>query len=387
MNYYKRHKEALNTFYNSIDELIEKYTDKKEWIVFGSSRICGMLIAYLDKKGIRVSGIVDNDKKRQGEKAFGIKIYSPDTYLIPKKDNVLIMIASAHQESMINQLENLGYMYEEDIIKVIDLPALMSDFGFEERSEYQKMTIEEVKKCQMDILAYLQEVCQEYNLEYAISGGTLLGAVRHKGYIPWDDDIDVVMKLEDIQKLSEILKDDKRYKLISMFDDELDYFDDCALMVDTNTIMDMNRFPMQSITGVSIDIFLLTGIPDGKEGKEYMLKARELESNCYNTLYSEKECRKNIHKLISYLEEHKFENYNKAGAVLGSYFYREILDREDYEKHVELPFEDRIFWAPIGYKNYLENIFGNYMKLPPIEQQKPHHFFNAYWKNDVVHDI
>ena len=380
MEYYKRQKTALNTFYHNLDQLVDKYSGKKEWIMFGSNRICGMIISYLNTKGIKVSAIVDNDATRQREKAFGLDIYKPEKLLQPYRDEVLILIASSHQESMISQLEDMGYKYEADIKKIIDLPEMMGKFDFEDRTGYKKMTVDEVRKCQMDILEYLQKICIENGLRYWIAGGTLLGAVRHKGYIPWDDDIDVIMELKDLKKLSTLLKEDKRYKLISMFDEELDYFDDCSLLVDTETIMDINRFPMQGTTGVNIDIFVLTGIPEGQAGKEYMLRAKQLETNCYNTLYSAEECRKSINELIDYLAAHDFDDYEKAGAVLGVYFYKEILDRADFAECVELSFEDRTFWAPKGYEHYLTQIFGDYMRLPAKEQQVPHHYFNAYWK-------
>ncbi len=381
MQYYKRHKQALNIFYNNLDRLASQYACKKEWIMFGSSRISGMIISYLRTKGIQVSAIIDNDSARQGETAFQVNIYGPENLLCPYRNNALILIASAHQEAMIEQLAKLGYEYGTDVVKVIDLPKLMNQYNFEDRSGYKKMTLSECKRHQLDILDYLQNLCQKHGLHYCISGGTLIGAVRHKGYIPWDDDIDIVMEIKDLMKLSEILKNDKRYKLISMFDDELDYFDDCSLLVDTETIMDMNRFPIQSTTGVSIDIFLLTGIPDGQAGKDYMVKARQLETQCYNTLYSYSKCRNNIKILIDYLLQYDFYHYKKAGAVLGSYFYKEILDQADYAEHIEMPFEDRIFWAPKGYEHYLTQIFGDYMQLPPKEQQHTNHNFYAYYKN------
>lgn len=378
MQYYKRQRKALDAFYENLAGIVEQYNTKKKWIVFGSSRISGMIIHFLRVKGIVVDAIIDNDEMRQGKKAFGIDIFKPEKILNPYQNDVIVLIASAHQESMIDQLQKMGYQYNKDVVKVIDLVALMKDFSFDNNEGYVEMTLDEVKKTQMDILSFLHEICQENNLKYCISGGTLLGAVRHGGYIPWDDDIDIVMEINDIKKLSEILKNHPRYKLISMFDPELDYFDDCSLLVDTYTKMDMNRFPIQCTTGVSIDIFLLTGIPDGDAGREYIENARKLESDCYNTLYSREECRKKIDILIDYLQKYGFEESNQTGAVLGSYFYREIFDRTVYATQVPMKFEDREYWAPKGYEVYLKQIFGDYMKLPPIQQQQPHHYFKAY---------
>ena len=341
-----------------------------------------MIIAYLKTKGISVSFIIDNNLMNQNKVAFGVPIYKPENILQPKKKDVIILIASAHQDEMINQLENMGYIYMKDIVKVIDLPELMSDFSFENRDGFRKMPSSIIREYQLKILEYLKFICLKYNLEYFIIGGTLLGAVRHQGYIPWDDDIDVLMNIRDIMKLSEILKKDKRYKLISMFDDEIDYFDECSLMVDTETIMDMNRFPIQSTTGISIDIFAITGIPSGEDGKNYMLESRQLETECYNSLYSPEKCRKNIHKLIECLTRYEINSCPQVGNVLGRNFYNEIVSKDAVKQHIEMPFEDKIVWAPIGYEQFLTQFFGDYMQIPPKEQQIAHHYFNAFWKKE-----
>lgn len=380
MEYYRRHKGALHIFYHNIDQIVDKYSSKKTWIVFGSSRICGMIIHYLKVKGIQVSHIIDNDRASQNKTAFGVQIHKPEDLLLPKRKDCLVLIASAHQAAMTRQLESMGYTYGEDMIKVIDLPELMSDFSFENREGYQLLTSSEIRKHQLGILEYLKKICLEHQMEYFVIGGTLLGAVRHQGYIPWDDDIDVIMDIRDIIKLSAILKKDKRYKLISMFDEELDYFDECSLMVDTETVMDINRFPMQGTTGVSIDVFSITGIPDGQAGRDYIVEARSLESECYNSLYSPEVCRRNIDKLIQHLTKYEISSCNYAANALGRNFYREIVKKEAVQQHVEMPFEDRTIWAPAGWEQYLTQFFGDYMQLPPKEQQVAHHFFHAYKK-------
>ena len=91
---YRRHKKALHIFYQNLDTIVEKYSSKKEWIVFGSSRICGMLIHYLSVKGIQVSHIIDNDPSSQDKTAFGIRIHKPENLLLPKQKDRLILIAS-----------------------------------------------------------------------------------------------------------------------------------------------------------------------------------------------------------------------------------------------------------------------------------------------------
>ena len=97
----------------------------------------------------------------------------------------------------------------------------------------RKISTENLKKIELEMLIYLDQLCKKENLRYYICGGTLLGAVRHKGFIPWDDDIDVVMPRPDYQKLIDQWKDDERYRLLSERD--RGYYYNFAQLVDKRT--------------------------------------------------------------------------------------------------------------------------------------------------------
>lgn len=373
------HREALETLYRNLDIFIGEYDRKKILVMFGTNKIAGMIIYYLKKHNIKISGIIDNDVQRQGQEFYGIKIYSPKEYICDKYKDVCVMIASSYQDEMIKQLEGFGCIYSKNIVKIIDLPMLMNEYDFENNQKYRLMSEDDIKQTQLGILKYLKKICAENNLRYFLCGGTLLGAVRHNGFIPWDDDIDVVMELNDLIKLSKILEKDKRYRLISMFDDS-GYFDECSLMVDLNTVSYINRFPMQVEAGVSIDIFILSGLPEGKKAIEAMNKAKSIELECYNTLYSKEIHKQTVSKLIDYLNKYTFDESVNVAHVLGRFMYREITKQEYFSEAVQLTFEDEKFSCPCGYKDYLRDIYGNYMELPPVEERKKHHYFKAYYK-------
>jgi len=119
--------------------------------------------------------------------------------------------------------------------------------------------IEEIQKVDLEILRFFDNVCRENNLTYFLSGGTLLGAIRHKGFIPWDDDVDLVMPRKDFEKLIEILdKSDSNYKLFIPGCSE-DYFYTFGKLVDTRTVLDeFDYCPIKGM-GLYIDIFIMTG--------------------------------------------------------------------------------------------------------------------------------
>lgn len=382
---YIRHTKAIDSFYDSLNQLIENKTLARHNVVmFGSSKISGMIIYYLSIHGIETNAIIDNDEMRQGKKAFGIDICSPEEYVLKNGKCDVFLIASAYQDEMGEQLLKLG-VREEQIVKVIDLPELMNDYDFVDRKGFKAMSDKDVRKSQLGVLKHLKEVCEKHHLRYYLCGGTLLGAVRHKGYIPWDDDIDVFVELEDLEKLVDIMKSDKDYSLISFLDKDSDYYDEISLMVDNNTIYDTNHFPIQLTTGVSIDIFYISGMPKSQEELDaYVAEVKRLDQLRWNKLYSEQECRKATDELVSYLKRYRFDECENVGCILAPHFMREILPKSTFAHEKKLKFETEYFSVPERYEFYLNRMYGDYMQLPPEEKQVSHHYFNAYYKERNV---
>ena len=122
----------------------------------------------------------------------------------------------------------------------------------------QKLNLEEIQKIELDILIYLDKICKENNIKYYLSSGTLLGAIKYKGFIPWDDDIDVVLFRSDYLKLIDVLgKNDEKYKILSIYNTE-DYYYPFAKLVDTRTVLIENSKKIKDM-GVYIDIFPIDG--------------------------------------------------------------------------------------------------------------------------------
>ena len=289
-NKFIRYDIALKAFYNNLDNLIKKHKEGTKYVIFGSSRISSMIIYYLRKSNINPVAIIDNDKNKHRKIIYDLKVYSPENFLLPFSKQYKILLVSSYQNEMIAQLEQLGYSQEENIIKVLDLPVYMSDYSHVSRNNYRKLSDIEVKQTLLQILKYIKRICEEHNIRYYMASGTLLGAVRHKGYIPWDDDIDLYVEIKDLARLADIMEQDKNYTMISIWKDD-DYIDDCSIIVDKNTIVDNNHFPMQITTGIGIEIFPICGLPNNEqELQEHINELKNLEMNCYNTIYHKTSC-------------------------------------------------------------------------------------------------
>lgn len=381
MNYYKRHDVALKKLYSNLDSMINDgmFINKKVYM-FGTSKIASIIIGFLQNKGINLSGIIDNDKSRQGYEMANLMVKSPES-IENDKENTLVLIASSYQNEMIQQLENMGYEYDKNIFKVIDLPKLMSDYSFVERKNYKRMSDSEIKNSQLNIMKMLKKVCDENDIDYYLAYGTLIGAVRHKGFIPWDDDVDIYVRGRDIDKLAELINKTDKYEMITCKNCK-EYLDQISLVVDKDTVVDLNSFPLQTTTGVSIDVFPLYGLPSEEDKfREYVEKIREMEIQKWNYLYDTDKCHEIALEMNDYISSFELEKYENTGFVLSPYFTKDYLKTSDFKTKTRLKFEEEVFDVPNGYDNILKTIYGDYMKLPPVEKRGGRHYYNAYYSN------
>ena len=380
-DYFQIHKYALNIFLKNIDTLISKYKGtKKECIMFGTSIIAEMVVDQLKDTELKISFIIDNAKSRQGMEVYGKKVYAPERLKAEYNDNYLILIASSFQDEMIKQLESYGYMYGKHIVKIIDLPELMNDYSYVDRTGLHRLSQDEVKKVQLNILKKLKECSIEYGIRSYLHAGTALGAVRHRGYIPWDDDVDVFVPIDDYLKLIHILENDKRYKIISQFNTDYYYGWGFGYMIDCNTICDVNKFPIQISLGQSIDLFPLYGIPEDEREKDiYINTVKNLESKCLISIKDEDRINA-INKLNKFLLNYNYNECKLVGNVLMPAFVNDIYEKDILGNGLEMQFENLLLNIPEKYDLFLKQLYGDYMQLPPVEKRKGEHFYHTYFK-------
>lgn len=378
---FERYYHAQDIFYGRLEGLLISIREKnKTVVIFGCAIPSIMAVYYLRNKGITVSAIIDNNKKKQGTYFCGIKVYSPSEYLKAKKENVIILIASSYYREMTSQLENLGYKTNEEIIVLINPKEETNEYSFFGHDELTMMSNDELRIRQLKILDKLKTICEKNNLRYWLCGGTLIGAVRHKGYIPWDDDIDVFVELKDLKKLNEILKNDDEYSLSTFVDEEQqEVISSCSYMYEENSIMDMNHFPQQVSYGVSIDIFPLVGLPnDEEEFNEYFKKIIGLWESVWGNAYDLKKCRNSLNELLHFMSSYDFDECESCGYVLSRFFEKEKMKKAYFDKITELEFEGRTYNAPGNWHEYLSRLYGDYMKLPDEKDRVSVHTFRAY---------
>lgn len=268
----------------------------------------------------------------------------------------------------------------------------------------KKIETEELKSLQLEIMQYVNDFCKNNNIRYSISGGTLLGAVRHKGYIPWDDDIDIMMPRPDYERFVNVFNDkssDSDFKVFCSYNDK-QWFQPFAKVVNTKTYMTETYDKPLDNLGVNIDIFPIDGLPndENKRNKYWNFIAKQKNiSTCVYQKVNDKESgiKKNARRILYILfsfrkanfyanKLHKYGKNNQfegskyiANSIFG-YHKKEIIPGTLFNSFVELDFEDRKFMAVEDWKTYLTNLFGDYMKLPPVEQQVTKHDFEVFWR-------
>lgn len=273
----------------------------------------------------------------------------------------------------------------------------------EQTGNYKEITLNELKVIQMDILQAIHFFCEKHSIRYSMACGTLLGAVRHKGYIPWDDDIDIYIPRADYRRLVNEFPPIymNKYKIASLERDAL-WERPYAKAYDDRTVF-KEQASMKEVIGVNIDIFPIDDVPDGEEWEKYNKKRRRqqqlftLKSVRFNPkrsllknlvlfLYKVATCflsnRKWAEKLDRFSQKYNGKECKQCFECCQGIFQKNPFPKELFDDFVDLPFEDRVFKSFKDYDCYLRNGFGNYMQLPPEEKRVSHHDFKAYWKTE-----
>ena len=252
--------------------------------------------------------------------------------------------------------------------------------------------INELRQLQMSILDSVHEYCQAHSLRYFLSSGTLIGAVRHGGYIPWDDDIDIYMPRKDYEQFLQSYEH-THYRVIDP-SREPHYYYTFAKVVDLRTRMVEAETKGYEI-GVYIDIFPVDYVSNDPQERERVFRRKKLlykirrckisNSNplrsrlaywCYRLLpLPVKLIELRIRKLIVLQTPTQTVcNMTEAGPGVTGCF-----PAADITSDIDIAFESKTYKTMVGYKDYLTRTYGDYMTLPPIEKRVTHHF-EAYWK-------
>ncbi|MCR5629814.1 LicD family protein [Eubacterium sp.] len=264
----------------------------------------------------------------------------------------------------------------------------------------KKMNINEVREVQIGILDYFDKFCEDNNLRYSLTGGTLLGAIRHKGFIPWDDDIDVMMPRPDYQKLiaKAVEFDDDKFVLKIPTDKRNHYYPYPYIKAcDVSTIL-IEKLQNDTIKyNIYIDIFPIDGLPEKNIKKYYKKTTRlclfyfALSCSYYkkNQGIIKKIVWKMFYLLSKFIKPYKvakiiekrvlkydFDKSEQVGDVVSGYGLKEVNKCKKYDSYIE--FEGKKYHAIDSYDEFLSNVYGDYMKLPPEKDRVRRHDYDAY---------
>jgi len=266
------------------------------------------------------------------------------------------------------------------------------------------VTPSEQRSLQLRMLNIFADFCEEHHLRYSLGGGTLLGAVRHQGFIPWDDDIDVMMPRPDYEYFLEHFEGGETNTKLSYYLHDKDHINLFAQFYDIRTTTLGKSFQK----GVYIDVFPIDFFSDMDVVNEmwawkYNLDMynfrimRNRKTNLFTRAYYRvmwflhmlkyhhyclwKYTRKSLYqKVTSLLTSSDIATSQFGGAVLGSYGKKELMTAQTFLEYIKLPFEGKEYMCIKAYDAYLTKHYGNYIQLPPIEKCKSPHGISAYWK-------
>ncbi len=265
-----------------------------------------------------------------------------------------------------------------------------------------ELTIEEIKEISYHILKEVARFCEDNKITYFLACGTALGAIRHNGFIPWDDDIDIAMPREDYERFLRVYSSSK-YKLCCIQNDS-QYIYPFAKIIDPSTIL-IEKVEHPYRLGVYIDVFPIDGLPQDRKMLQKHLKRIEWDMRLisWKRISTEKKLNFShkfiqsiakvilfpipISKLILRMDQDLKKYQYKSAKLVGHFVTRavwgqDVKPKSIFNRPVKHRFVDADYNVPEDYDKYLKMEYGDYMKLPPEEKRVTHHDYIAYWAEE-----
>ncbi|EAK5529919.1 LicD family protein [Campylobacter lari] len=257
----------------------------------------------------------------------------------------------------------------------------------------QEVTLEEQKKALVKLLDYFDEFCKKHNIIYSLGGGTLIGAVRHKGFIPWDDDIDIYMYYDQYDKFVKYWKDTDNITFSNLYDKNFGLFHHFAKIYDHKFLIENYK---QENSPLFLDIFIYDFVPDDfkliykasnklkflkKLTRSFVKRSNEFAFMKNFFLYfADIFDKQTMIFLKKWRLKYTSKNCKNVALCIGEWteLNKSIMPKEYFSGIVNLPFEDKIYPCMNGYDKHLKKYYGDYMKLPPAKYRIPSHTFKCY---------
>ncbi len=260
-----------------------------------------------------------------------------------------------------------------------------------------ELTLAQVKTVQLEILEFIDRTLRQQNIDYWLDGGTLLGAIRHQGYIPWDDDIDLIVRRADYDRAIEALSHDARFRVMSMYT-TAGYFYLFAKVTDSTTRVVEDGVRAIDGLGICIDLFPLDTLPeDERARRQFYDTVFRLRSILYHALLPEEKyknaplvkklkCRvgrlygwqRAMRKVDALCRASSAHNHGPVVDIVAAWHKHRDVSAKAFAKTQTGLFEGKEYPIPAGYDAYLTALYGDYMTPPPEKDRVPTHSFKAY---------
>lgn len=269
-----------------------------------------------------------------------------------------------------------------------------------DKSNFKKLDIDEIKEVELGVMDYIHNICREKGINYSLAYGSLLGAVRHRGFIPWDDDLDIALKRDEYDKLYQAILEDNNsiYKIVSWENDSR-YPYPFYRVYDSRTVYENNYIQNDIELGICVDVF---PFDDYKDVNKEITKLDMYRRLSVYTLYGIRNKEAGIKNIVRYLMlvafrltrvkiwNKKLNDCSKAPVnseyidyLMESKKYSTKIDAKALDEVIECKFEDRVYNIPKDYDHILTTIYGeDYMEIPPLEKRIQHDDFVAYIKKE-----
>ena len=269
-----------------------------------------------------------------------------------------------------------------------------------DKSNFKKLDIDEIKEVELGVMDYIHNICREKGINYSLAYGSLLGAVRHRGFIPWDDDLDIALKRDQYDRLYQAILEDNNsiYKAVSWENDSR-YPYPFYRVYDSRTVYENNYIQNDIELGICVDVF---PFDDYKDINKEITKLDMYRRLSVYTLYGIRNKEAGIKNIVRYLMlvvfrltrvktwNKKLNNCSRVPVnseyidyLMESKKYSTKIDAKALDEVIECKFEDRVYNIPKDYDHILTTIYGSdYMEIPPLEKRIQHDDFVAYIKKE-----
>ena len=316
--------------------------------------------------------------------------------------NQLVMILMITLVIFVSNLFLSSTLYGISLLGIILFLSIGYFFSIlnESKQGYRKLTADEIKEVELGIMDYIHNICQKNNINYSLAYGTLLGAVRHNGFIPWDDDIDIALSRQEYDKLYKAIEKDNNniYKVIS-YKNNSNYPYPFYRVYDSRTVYENGYINSDIELGICVDVFPFDTY---KEISTEMRKLDTFRQLSVYTFYGIRDKNSMLNNVIRYLLVLIFrctrvKTWNKKMNELSKKEAKDEyidylmekkksvtkVDANSLDNVIDASFEGRKYKIPEKYDHILSTIYGNdYMEIPPLEKRVQHDDFIAYIKKE-----